>query len=368
MFASPTSGAGPRPGTLSRLALLIALVAAVAALALPDHSSAAQAPKGFFGVHPLALEAGDYPLMADADVGLIRTGFIFGAVRPTEDPIENTDWGQYDAVVAGAAAANIPVLPVMLGIPGWLSNKSGATPLDSPEATTAWTDYLTAAIARYGPEGSFWAENPLLPKHPIEDWQIWNEPNSFNNWAKPDATEYGKLLTLSAKTIHAADPNARVISAGVISQPVNRKAEDGDVFLKKMLRSKQAAKAADAIAIHPYTSTVAQVRKQIELTRKVMDRAKLKKTPIWVTEVGWGEGKGSSNPLIVPAAKQRRNLRNAFRMTLEERRPLGIAKVVWYQWRDGTDTVCGWCSTSGLLEEDGTAKPLLDEFGAIARR
>jgi exo-beta-1,3-glucanase (GH17 family) len=101
-----------------------------------------------------------------------------------------------------------------------------------------------------------------------------------------------------------------------------------------MLKSTAAARAADAIAVHPYTGKVKDVKKQIKLTRKVMNRAKLRKTPIWVTEIGWGEGK-SSNPLIVSAAKQRKNLRASFQM---------------------------------MLKESGTKKPLLDEFKTIARR
>jgi hypothetical protein len=363
--AAPTTGARLKLPTRRLVALSIALLAAVATLGLPVASDAAQAPKGFFGVHPRALDSGDYATMAGADVGLIRTGFIYSAVRPHED--DPYDWSRYDAVVAGAADQGIDLLPVLIGVPRWISTEPGATPLDSAAAKSAWREFLTGAVERYGPGGTFWDTYPGTPR-PIEDWQAWNEPNSFNNWKRPSPRQYGKLLTLSAKTIHAADPAANVVSAGVISQPVNRKAMDGDVYLKKMLKSRKVAKAADAIAIHPYTGTVKEVRQQIQLTRKVMDKAKLKRTPIWVTEIGWGEGRGSGNPLIVPAAKQRRNLREAFQMTLAKRRKLRIAKVVWYQWRDGLDEVCGWCNTSGLLREDGTAKPLLGEFDAIARR
>jgi hypothetical protein len=341
------------------VALTIALLALAASIALPERSDAAQAPKGFFGVHPLAPESSDFPTMASSDVGLIRTGFAYRQAPPVA-----ANWDRFDAIVGGAAAEGIDVLPVVIGT---ASDKSGATPLDTPKATTEWKQYLRDLVDRYGPEGSFWVGKPPEDVRPIEDWQIWNEPNSFNNWAKPSPKKYGKLLALSAKTIHAADPSAKVISAGVISQPVNRKAEDGDVYLKKMLKSKAAARAADAIAVHPYTGKVKDVKKQIKLTRKVMNRAKLRKTPIWVTEIGWGEGK-SSNPLIVSAAKQRKNLRASFQMMLKERRKLKIAKVVWYQWRDSPDAVCGWCSTSGLLKESGTKKPLLDEFKTIARR
>jgi hypothetical protein len=344
--------------TRCRAALTIALLALAASIALPEHSDAAQAPKGFFGVHPLSPVEGDYPMMAHSDVGLIRTGFAYKQFNSPQG-LE-----KFDAIVGGAAAQGIDVLPVVIGTD---SDKSGATPLDTPKATTKWKQYLKDLVERYGPSGSFWDGKPPEDVSPIEDWQIWNEPNSFNNWAKPSPKKYGKLLALSAKTIHATDPSAKVISAGVISQPVNRKAEDGDVYLKKMLKSKAAARAADAIAVHPYTGKVKDVKKQIKLTRKVMNRAKLKKTPIWVTEIGWGEGK-SSNPLIVSAAKQRKNLRASFQMMLKERRKLKIAKVVWYQWQDGPDAVCGWCSTSGLLEENGTEKPLLHEFKTIARR
>ena len=41
--------------------------------------------------------------------------------------------------------------------------------------------------------------------------------------------------------------------------------------------------------------------------------------------------------------------------------------MVWYQWRDGTDNICKWCGTSGLLQENGVAKPLLNVFSGIAR-
>ena len=204
------------------MALTIALLAVVASLGLPDRSAAAQAPKGFFGVHPLSLETGDYPEMASSDVGLIRTAFSFQQTDPPPGlPFGSWDydWTRFDAIATGAAENGIDVLPVLLGTPG--STHRDATPLDSPDATTAWKDYLTALVKRYGPGGTLWSD-PLYPgpDRPITDWQIWNEPNSFNNWAKPDAKQYGKLLTLSAKTIHAADPSADVVSAGVISQPI----------------------------------------------------------------------------------------------------------------------------------------------------
>jgi polysaccharide biosynthesis protein PslG len=348
--------------------LLLSLLALLASLALPGRSEAAPAPKGFFGVHPLIPNPAEFDEMAAADVGMIRTAFPYQQALPVVDvpPVADLTWLTFDPIVAEAARDDIDLLPVLLGTS---AGGAGATPLDSAQAKADWKQYLTRIVARYGPGGSFW-DDPLyadVPDHPITDWQIWNEPNSANNWAKPSPKRYGKLLTISARTIHAADPSANVVSAGVISQPVRHRTQDGDKFLKDMLKSKATRKAADVIAIHPYTGTVKDVRRQTELTRKVMDKAKLRRVPIWVTEIGWGSGK-SSNPLIVPKSKQRKNLRDSFRMMLKKRRKLNIGKVIWYQWQDAPDVNCGWCGTSGLLTKSGTEKPLRDEFAAIARR
>ena len=339
------------------MALAIALLALLAAVVLPGRADAAQAPRDFFGVHPLHPVPGDYGRMADADVGMIRTGFAYQQWK--------ADHHRFDSIVRSAAEQGIDLLPVVVGTD---SSARGATPLDSAVAKANWRAYLTALVERYGPKGDFWSTDGAgVPKMPITDWQVWNEPSSFNNWARPDPKQYGKLLTLSAKAIHGADRKATVVSAGVISDPVNRRAEAGASFLRKMLKSKKVAKAADVIAVHPYTAKVKKVMKNTEQARKVLDKAKLKRTPIWVTEIGWGSGAGSS-PLVVPAAKQKRNLRNSFRMMLKERRRLKLGKVIWYQWQDGPDAVCNWCSTSGLLTESGAPKPLFDEFASIARR
>ena len=84
---------------------------------------------------------------------------------------------------------------------------------------TAWSSFLKAAVARYKPGGAFWAEHPLLPQLGISDWQIWNEPNFKYFVAKPNPTEYGKLVTLSSKAIKSADPTAQVILAGLFAKP-----------------------------------------------------------------------------------------------------------------------------------------------------
>jgi len=322
-----------------------------------------KAPKGFFGVHPRSIEPGDYEEMGDANVGILRTAFYIQTVK--QHPGDPYDWSEYDNLVTGTATNGIDVLPVLLGVPPYISTKPAAVPLGNSEG--AWRDFLSALAARYGADGQFWTDNPTVPYHPIEQWQVWNEENALTNWKlKPNPREYGKLLVISADAIHSEDPTAQIVSGGVISTPQNPKAIPGVEFLAKMLKSKAAKRAVDVIAIHPYTGYVKDVKKQIKLTREMLDKAKLDSS-IWVTEIGWGSGSSSRNPLIVTPAKQRANLRNSFEMALKERKKLGIGRLIWYQWRDGPDDICKWCGTSGLLEQNGVAKPLLDVFSGIAR-
>jgi len=340
------------------------LAAVTAALLLLPAGAAADRAKPFFGVHVRSIAGGDYKRMRRSKVGLVRTGFPIATART--DPDAPYDWHWFDRTVLGTARHGIDLLPVVYGVPPWL--RGGLRTIAGDPFDLAWQDYLQALVLRYGAGGEFWAEHPGVPYRPVRSWQIWNEPNSFVNWSEPDPRQYGRFLARSARTVHRADPSARVIAAGIVAQPVNGTAPVGAAYLREMLRLRSVRRGVDAIATHPYTKTVAKAKQLIKRTRRVMDRAGLERTPIWVTEIGWGEGKRKSNPLIVSAAKQRRNLRDSFRMMLKERRKLRIAKVVWYQWRDGLDSVCGWCSTSGLLNEDGSPKQLLGEFRAIARR
>lgn len=350
-----------------KTALTVALVMAAAMFAIahaPMSAGAAQAPKRFFGVHPRSIEPGDYAEMRAANVGLLRTGFTFGLVKTR--PGDPYSWRVLDEIVTGTAENGIDLLPVLYGVAPWRSNGPGSIPLGSSE--TEWKDFLGELVDRYGPGGDFWAAHPEVPYRPIGDWQVWNEQNALANWkGKPSPREYGRLVAISAKVIGEHDPGARIVSGGVISLPKNPVALDGVDYLRKMLKSKAAANATDVIAIHPYCDTVTVVKRQIRLTREALDRAGLRRTPIWVTEIGWGSSTSDRNPQTVPPKRQAGNLRESFEMALEQRRRFRLGRMVWYQWRDGPDEICQWCSTAGLLDADGVAKPLLEVFRDLAR-
>src|SRR5262249_56836706 len=61
---------------------------------------------------------------------------------------------------------------------------------------------------------------PQIPKMPVTDWQLWNEPNSPSFWQpKPDPAEYVALLRRAHDGIKSGDPQARIVLAGLFRTP-----------------------------------------------------------------------------------------------------------------------------------------------------
>ena len=68
--------------------------------------------------------------------------------------------------------------------------------LDPAQYISLDAQFVKQAILRYGPRGTFWTENPTLPRKPLRTWQVWNEPNFKYFVAKPNPAEYGRLVKL----------------------------------------------------------------------------------------------------------------------------------------------------------------------------
>ncbi len=134
-------------------------------------------------------------------------------VQPTKGgPL---DWSGVDCLVDGRRQgrdrrAAVPLRRAHLGGPAGRTFRRTPAPRTLPVRTGAAAhrldEFLTQAVARYGPGGSFWAENPSLPKRPIRTWQIWNEPNFKYFVARPNPAEYGKLVKISYAAIKGVDP------------------------------------------------------------------------------------------------------------------------------------------------------------------
>jgi hypothetical protein len=351
------------------IALLAASLATALSLASPTRSHAEDPPADFFGIAEPIVHDSDFFQMRQAGSSALRLQFLLGDAKKKKGG--DYDWTYFDSLVARSAWTGLDLIPVLYGIPPWISQDRGATPLKSKTAMAEWDAFLKALVGRYGAGGTYWIHDPYghepyVPYHPIEVWQIWNEPNSITWWEpKPNPQQYASLLRRSAADIRSVDPTAKVMSAGIVAHPTNAHAIPGNKFVKKMLRPAGTTDAMDIFAFHPYSPTVKTAIKQMKSVRHVLNRAGESDAPIWVTEIGWGS-KGKNLPLVKSPKAQERSLVQLMQKSLAMRKKYGIGRVFWYHWRDGPDRLCRWCKTSGLLDRRSRPKKLLDLYKGVA--
>ena len=353
--------------TLRKLlpALALCLVAAVPAGAQADPQS------DFFGVVSEDVLAGDAAYrdatlaeQASVGVGLIRQTFHW---RDIELRRGAYNWAAYDSYMGATASHGIRVLPILFDPPRFRAHASASGRGSYPPNRYSDLGRFGAAVARrYGPNGSFWAQNPGIPKLPITAYQIWNEPNLKVYWASgPSPRQYARLLSAAARGILGADPSAEIVSAGL---PDSHLSEPKDVYgwTKAMLRA-GAGRSIDTLAVNPYAKNRSQLMRKLRRFRSILNHGGGRSAHIWVTEFGWSD-KGPKSGFRAGAAGQARQIRQTIPAFVKARAGLKLRGFVYYAWRDGRPYAPlfrdFWGLHTGLLRVNGQPKPALSAFKA----
>ena len=354
-------------------AMSATLVAVVLSLTMgAATSSAAKAPPEFFGVVPqTGLGASDFSRMAKGKVGSVRVILNWADIDPTAAAGDNNFAG-FDFLMTEAANNDVDLLPFIYGTPEWVAkgidgrNCSGAKCLNFAPKKAASIDafgtFVGEVVDRYGPNGTFWTDNPSLPKNPIEVYQILNEQNSETFFApKPSPSLYAKLLGAAADAIRSRDASAEIVLGGMPELSGSHKAIVGSKYLTQLYKVKGVKDNFDAVAPHPYGATLEKVADQVEKYRKVMKKAGDSKADMYVTEVGAGSAKGGSS-LNRGKDGQAELLTDIYKYFIKKRNSFNVEEVDWFSWKDQTVAICDWCKTSGLLTKSDKAKPSFKAF------
>jgi beta-xylosidase len=189
----------------------------------------------------------------------------------------------------------------------------------------------------------------------IEAAMIWNEPNNKSHWdpeIDPEWTQFGTMVNLAADAIAAANPNVTRVLGGI--SPID------PGFMTRM-KNYGVLDRVNAVAVHgfPLDWNLWQIHdwpKKLDEIRAVTD------LPIWVSEVGISTF-GAEEVQLWGLQRTAELLKgNADRI----------------QWYSLFDLPREWEATTrhreaegssyyrhfymGLLREDGTPKPALEEF------
>ncbi|HEX2128533.1 MAG TPA: glycosyl hydrolase [Solirubrobacterales bacterium] len=333
-------------------------VALLAILALwPGRAAAAVSP----GVVP-------QDPVSEADLGLMKQGGVETVrFQVTWASVERTpgiyDWSSLDAFMDGLARHGLEPLPYVFGSPAWVANQPKHPPIDTAADRAAWRSFLRAMAARYGAGGRFWTAREA--KAPIRRWQIWNEPNFEFYWdPDPDPKDYAELVKVSARAIRSVERRAEIMLGGVA--PV-RSGTRWWIYLRKFYDVPGIKASFDAVALHPYSQSMRDLRWQVKRARRIMANANDGRTPLGITEIGWSSGT-QRVPLVVGPARQARLLTNSFRLFANP--GLRISDADWYAWKDTTAVVphCSFCAEAGLFDLRGNPKPSWPAYRKAVRR
>jgi hypothetical protein len=360
------------PGALLRRTLCALLaVTAILALAGPAGAATPRPLHEFFGVMsdgPMLTGAVDVPReakrMRAAGIGQTRLAFYWREIQPAPD--QPLQWAKIDALVAAFARAGVQVMPVLVRAPTWATggdDREGAKP-----DAEAYARFCAAAVARYGHQGTFWRERPALPRIPIRDWQIWNEPDIDLFWVEqPGWPEgYVQILRAGSIAIRAADSRARVVAAGLTN---------ASWYSLDRLYQAGGQGLFDVVAINVYRERPQDVVRTALHTRVMMSRYGDGRKPIFFSEVTYTSARGHITgkrlPIDVTEAGQAQRLKQLYHGMLRLRRPLGIERVYWYNWLSPPLGSRETFDYSGLrrLEPDGRVldKPAMAAFRTVTR-
>ena len=196
---------------------------------------------------------------------------------------------------------------------------------------------------------------------PVEAAMIWNEPNNKSHWdpeLDPDWSLFADTVKRAGTAIARANPAVTRVLGGM--SPI-------DPMWVRRLEGHGVMDAIDVIAVHgfPLDWNLWSIH---DWPAKVAEIEAVTDKPVWVTEVGVGSF-GAEEVQVF-------GLRRTVELLLDR-----CPRVFWYSL---LDLPLDWGATTrhreaegssyyrhfymGLIRADGTAKPALDDYAAVADR
>jgi polysaccharide biosynthesis protein PslG len=301
--------------------------------------------------------------LADANITWVREDFAWEVFEPRQGV---WDWSFGDRFMRNASRTGVNALATLAYSAPWAA--SGPTIYHPPRDPAQYAAFAARLVARYGPGGAFWAENPTLTPRPLTAIEIWNEPWLNYFWRpEPDPAAYLRLSRATIAAVRAANPNVKILISGDIFQMRGDTTASLDWFRLLAEQGPDVLRSVDAYSVHLYTQDRSPLDTRTEqrfrfdralMTRDIATRAGASR-PLWVTEFGWTTGQREPDP--VSEELQARYTREALTVALEQWGSL-VERSFLYYWGDPAREYTPGYSP---LRADGSAKPLWTTLAAL---
>lgn len=282
---------------------MVAAVAASAAMAAPGATAAAvmssaasntvpvSAMNGWslHGLAPADLDA-QLASMQSEGVTLLRVDASWSSIEPNVPGVTGPrySFGTMDAEVGDMARHGIRWLPIIDYSAPWAGSVAGDW-RSAPSSDAQFAAFAAVIAARYGADGTFWAQYPQLPYLPVHTYEVWNEENATYYWDNgPDPAAYAALYQAARAAIRSVDPDGEVAIGGLTNP---RQGMSALSFLTGMFHAMPGLVGnVDAVAIHPYAANASGTVQFVVQVRQMLDSVGESAVPIDVTEFGWQTG------------------------------------------------------------------------------
>jgi len=354
------SAAAARAFASTRTRRLFLLTVAAFALGTPA-SALASGTIGAVGINDIRSDGillpnaawngpADLSLTASAGVQLYRARLQLNCVDPNHTGTFNfttpsaSCYGlSYDALVGALAQDGMTLLPVLINLNAGNPQPPTASGAGGSPTIAEFAAFAAAAVARYGPTGTYWPTCGCTP-HPISAWEIWNEENNGWWWGgTASASGYAQVFSATRAALRSVDPQARAVVGGLAFDPAG---QSSFIPPTQMIQTLAAgnANAFDAVAVHPYSDATGASSTQLASdTMAMIDSVAAQlvastgpgpggapRQQIWVTEFGWSNQDASTSTVAT-------GLQTFFAdLTGGARARDNIGPVLWYDLRDNS--------------------------------
>jgi hypothetical protein len=203
--------------------------------------------------------------------------------------------------------------------------------------------------------------------------EAFNEPNTAVNWApRVDPRGYLRALRSVRRGVRSASKRIPVITGGLINFFQGHPGDmDVPEFLEALYRAGGKG-SFDGIGLHPYqadkdpSAPNSLWRQRLEAARTIAARNGDAGIPIYITESGYPTG-GEAAWTIKPSDAEQSRLERCSYLLEAGSRDVAVIlhNMIFDEPKAGGDTIeQHW----GFVGADGSAKPALNDFGAMLRR
>jgi hypothetical protein len=167
----------------------------------------------------------------------IRHDFAWDAIEPQPGTFT---WSGFDRWVGTARSEGLNVIATVTYTPAW-ANGGSSNHDTQPTSAQQFGQFAGDVAARYASQG-------------VHTYEIWNEPN-IGFWRPvPNPASYTQVLCAAYQRIHAADPQAIVLTGGTSPAGNGPTSYSPQTWLTD-LYANGAKSCFDAVAHHPYVDS-----------------------------------------------------------------------------------------------------------------